>query len=207
MYRRLISLMRGAILFDNFDDNSIDTAKWTATGSADIAIAEISTELRISADAIYSGSANQGDLTSVSSFNLTGKTIQVDVPSPSTNLGTGASAAGGSQFLVQDTGNANNQVYTLTDSANIFFRRSNNGTLSGTNNTTGVTSHTKWRMVHNPNDNTWLFYTWTGSAWSLRFTSAAANWNPTSCKIALIGYIYGANQTNIATRFDNLIVF
>lgn len=194
----------GTAFTDNFDDNSIDAAKWTASNSTDITVSETSGELRMAADASYSGSLNIAFLTSVPSFDFTGKKVEVDLPSPSTNLGvSGASPAGGTGIRVQDNGNADNYAELFVDSDSNTYRRSNNGSNSQTSSATGHSTNTKWRITHNL-DNTWTFATFDGS-WTDRFTSVAADWNPTSVKIRLYGYIYGSNQQSVTSRFDNLV--
>jgi prepilin-type N-terminal cleavage/methylation domain-containing protein len=189
---------------DNFNDNSIDSAKWTTSNSADVSITETSNEMRFAADSSFSGSLNVAYLTSVPVFNFTGKRVDVDVPSPSTNLGnSGGSPSGGSILNIADTNNSNNSIAIYSDQSSMGYRRSNNGSYSILTTGLGI-SDTKWRIEHVSADNTWKFSTWNGSSWVLRFTSVAANWNPTSVTIGLIGYIYGPNQVNVTTRFDNI---
>lgn len=189
---------------DNFDDNSIDATKWTSEPSTDIIPAETSSEMRFPADASFSGSLNIAFLNSVPSFDFTGKKVEVDLPSPSTNLGvSGASPGGGTGIRIQDNNNANNYAEIFVDNDSNTYRRSNNGSNSESSSATGHSTNTKWRITHNL-DNTWTFATFDGGSWTDRFTSVAANWNPTSVKIRLYGYIYNANQVNVTSRFDNV---
>ncbi len=195
--------MGGIYFFDIFFDASINSAKWLPANSTDITISQGSGELKYTVDATYSGSSNTATLTSVPTFNFTNKTVDVDLPSPSTNIGVfGVAPSGGTYLMIYDTNNSANNATIIVDQDALICRRSNNG--SNSQDTTGNIAHTKWRINHNSSDNTWRFYTWNGSSWTLQFTSAAANWNPTSTKIQIGAYIYGTNQVNVVSRLDNL---
>ena len=194
---------------DDFNDNSISTAKWTPTNSTDITISETSQQLHFVSDASYSGSGNGASLVSVPIFNHTGQSTYVHFVSNTVDggpgLGVGTNGSGGSSFMIRDTANGGNSARIVVDGNSIIFRRSNAGVHSQSV-ITFTSDYRWWKIEHVSADNTWKFYTsFTGASWTLRCTSAAANWNPTAVVIDLGAYIYGPNSVGRSTDFDTLV--
>ena len=208
VHRLQVNLARTNYFQDLFNDNLIDSAnKWTIVNSADLTLTEqSSTHLRITADASYSGSANGASVTSIPAFDFTGRQAKLSLLNPGSMLGTfGASPSGGTQFVISDTNDPDNYALIVVDQDTIFYRRSNNGTTSESSET--HSSHVIWIIEHVASNNTWRFYTALDATSTpvLQFTSAAANWNPTSVKIGLGGYIYGTNMQSQTTQFDSIV--
>jgi hypothetical protein len=202
-----------AVFQDNFDDNSLDPLKWTAVNGLDISLSESSGEIRIAVDGIYNGTGTNdiSYIQSVPVLDFRGKFAQVDLPSPSTNLGVVGTvgpfpSSGGTELWIRDSNNTGNHVQITVDQHVIYFRLFSGGSMQDEATTaTGYNSHTKWKLEHNNSNNTWDFYTFDGSDWIHQHTSPAASWLPSQSHVLLIGYLYSANQINVTTRFDNLL--
>lgn len=188
---------------DNFDDNSIDPALWSTTVGADIAIAETGGQMTLATDASYSGGGgNFSELVSVPSLDFAGATFQIDLVQMPV---VGFSYNFLFYIYIYNTANANQNIYyQIQETDNGYFERANSGASHDDFFFTWDGSVTKIKFIHDNSVNEWQYWTFNGTTWTLEYTSLAATWNPTSCKIRIGAFISGpaANQTII---LDNLI--
>ncbi len=188
---------------DNFDDNSISALLWTKVNSTDVTITESSGQINFASDASFSGSTNSATLTSVPSFDFTGKTLEIDLVSGSGGLGQSNLQSAGSQVLVFDNADSTNVAGIFVDQNGMGYFRNNHGTGSSSSETYS-TNFQGYRIQHISADNTWKLWVKVSGVWTLKFTTAAANWNPTNVKIQLVAYIYGSTGQSKTTTFDNV---
>lgn len=169
------------IFEDDFNDNSINVAKWLAANSADVTVSEQSAAIRFAMDASYSGSANMATLTSVPTFNATGKNVEIAAPS---YINIGGNTWGFRLINTLTNGYVSFHIGTTNYVAELV-------NTSGTAVSNGIThnaTYTRWRIRHSTTGNPWRFDTYTSGAWtertSLSFTSGNP-WSPTAVKVVL----------------------
>jgi hypothetical protein len=188
----------GSTVFgDDFDDDVIDPALWTASNSADITVAETGGRMTFTVDSAYSDQT-EALLKSVPVLNFTGKTVTVDIAAmPFTG-----SSSGAMELRIVNNSNLDSYVYCSMGVGGIFFYRRNNGDETGLDATWDTFE--KIRIKHNL-DSTIEFSTYKTGAWTVQLTSDPIDWSPAACGIWLGTFIFGPSGTSKVAIFDNLV--
>jgi hypothetical protein len=183
---------------DNFNDNSIDSARWTKatveTQNVLVTVLEQNARIEIAPLAATAG-LNYNALRTVSTFNLTGGSVVVKVPQL---------AAGG---------NANTGLYVELDANNYYAFVTEAGTLyrkkrvAAVNNSDSVAysavNHLWWRIRHNPSDDTIKWDTSTNGASWTTLRSATREFAITAVKVEMVAGTYESTATPGTAFFDD----
>ena len=183
-------------LRDDFDDNSIDTGKWTAQADAGTAVTETNQRLELS---LSSAGVAYAGLTSTGVYSLYGSSVAVECVDP----GTGGAGRTASLDLALDTSNV---LKIIVDGPNVMAQT----IIAGINTSFGTTafgaSHRWWRIreaggsVSLETSPTGLRGTWT-VLYSLDTPFALG-----SLTVKLFGGTYATVGSPGTVRFDNLNV-
>jgi hypothetical protein len=177
-------------LSDNFDDNSIDTAKWpTNVGPV------VETGGKIQADASAVGAGEY--LRSVVGYSLIGSSVFVEVPTlPGTNV-DGDVYAWLKFFL--DT---NNEIALFWEEGTLYFRERIAGVNSETNLAYDPVAHRWWRIRETGGNVQWHTSP-DGTAWTQRRSKAAGRtWDLGAVELG--AWRTGSAPTPLYAEFDNL---
>jgi hypothetical protein len=181
---------------------SLDTSKWLATDSADIAITTTGSALRFTADASYSGTSNTASVISVPTVNFNGKIFNILYSTASNRIGTASD--GLVEFVIRDVNNANNYVTIRRENNLMTYRLSNNGVFDELANTSNGTTNLEQIIIHDTVNNLWKFYTVNGFTHVLQYTTSTASWNPTAVKIEISATISGTGTQGAVITFNHL---
>ncbi|MBS4040421.1 MAG: hypothetical protein KGZ81_07460, partial [Flavobacteriales bacterium] len=178
---------------DNFDDNSIDVAKWTAFNSP----SEASNKLDITTTlgGIYRG------LTSKLYYDLTSASVNVEVVSA------------GNQSLVSlevyplnlyQSGNTNSIFFLIAGGALIAYRRVNGVSTQLATTTYNSTNH-RWLQIRESGGTTYWETSANGTSWST-LHSATNPIHVGQLLVEISAGTYAAEATTTTVTFDNLNV-
>ncbi len=185
------------ILYDEFNDNSLDTSRWTVIDPNSTAVvSEQAQQLRIT---LAANSSGYNGVSSNATYDLTGKSFQVEVAQP-----------------VSQSGYAENFIELAIDQNNYFMINAGAGSMvmrsmvGGISDQTYVpiydpTIHRHWRLRHNPSTNVINFETSSdGTIWTTRKT-ASVGFSLTTLRVYLFAGAWGTgNSAPGAVKFDNL---
>lgn len=185
-------------LSDDFNDNSISTARWTATLGTGTAIDEVSQRLELTP---RSNGVGYALLTSSNTYDLVGKRLEFDVVQLANQAGF---IEGGVQFL--DSANNANRVLINTGAGYLLYRRSNNG--SNSDASPGIYDYpfTKFAMEHTSSTNTWRFYSYNAGVWTLRHAPPASTWTPSAVNLQIFSGSYGSVASPGKFIVDNVLL-
>jgi len=183
------------VFSDNFNDNSLDATKWTVVDAgSSAAVSEQSQQLRIT---LLPNTAAYNGVYSNSTFDMRGKTVQVEVPQA-------VSQGGWSQNYLQVMLDSQNYYLINVGSGSFVFR----SMVNGVNNETVIgydpTALPYWRIRHEQTANTVSFETSTnGVNWTTRKTVTAA-FSLTAVRFYLMAGAWGTgNGSPGAAKYDN----
>jgi RHS repeat-associated protein len=180
---------------DDFNDNSLNTNKWTALypgGSP--TVTEQAQQLQIT---LAPNTAGYNGVDSVSTHDLTGRMVQVEVPQV-------VSQAGWTENFFSLELNANNS-FLIDLSSQLMFRSRVNGVNDQTLIAYSPTLHRHWRIRHDQSANTINFETSAdGSVWTVRKT-VTPGFALTGLRFRLAAGAWGTgNGSPGAAKYDNL---
>jgi YD repeat-containing protein len=184
-----------ATFSDDFNDNSLDTAKWSVVAPTSPAVvSETGQRLQIT---LPPNTATYNGISSNATFDLTGKSVQVEVVQT-------VSQAGWCENFIQVVLDANNYYLIDVGSGSMVFR----SMTGGVNNQT-VISYTPsafpyWRIRHDQAANTINLETSSnGTAWTTRKT-VTAGFSLTALRFYLYAGAWGTgNGSPGAAKYDN----
>ncbi len=163
-------------LTDNFDDNSIDSAKWS-TSTTSATVSETSQQLQIACNASTSGAV--GRLISVGSYNLTGDSCFVKV----VQVANGAMETEFRLYYVDSS----NMVSLLQTGGTLFACQNVGGSYSTPASIAYNASTMLYWRIREASGTTYWEYSANGSSWTTLYSAA----NPiavTSLQASLICY-------------------
>lgn len=160
---------------DDFNDNSINPVKWTIIESGDATVEESDEQFKV----VNGDPAAGGSFASITSVTLDMEDRQVD-------LDIVEISDGSTCFLEIEAiaGGFGDFARIFISEGTIFYLLSDNG-IGYSSSSEAWGSQQKIRMKHRLSDNKMLFYTDSGSGWSLRFTSAELLWPVDEVKIRI----------------------
>ncbi len=181
---------------DDFNDNSLDPAKWSVVAPTSPAVvSETGQRLQIT---LPPNTAGYNGISSNATFDLTGKSVQVEVAQ-----------------TVSQAGWCENFMQVALDGQNYFLINAGAGSLvlrsmvNGVNDQTIIptfdpVAHHYWRIRHDQNANTINFDTSAdGSSWTTRKTAAVA-FSLTGLRFYLYAGAWGTgNGSPGAAKYDN----
>jgi len=183
------------VFSDDFNDNALDASKWTqvAPGSP-VAVTEQGQRLQVT---LAPGTAGYNGVYSTSTYNLTGKTAQVEVAQA-------VSQAGWCENFLKLELDAQNYFLMDVGGPDLLFR----SRVSGINNQTliaySAATHRHWRIRHDQSANTINFETSAeGSVWTTHKT-VTPGFALTSLRFHLMAGAWGTGNSNPgAAKYDN----
>jgi RHS repeat-associated protein len=182
------------IFGDDYNDNSLDANKWTVNSpGGSPAVTEQSQRLQIT---LAPNTAGYNGIDSVSTYNLTGRMVQVEVSQA-------VSQAGWAENYLSLDFDANNS-FLIDVGTQIIFRSRVNGVNDQTVLGYSPTVHRHWRIRHDPGTNTINFETSTdGSVWTTRKT-VTPGFALTNLRFRMGAGAWGTgNSSPGAAKYDN----
>jgi RHS repeat-associated protein len=180
---------------DDFNDNSLDTGKWSVVApNSPAVVSETGQRLQIT---LPPNTATYNGIYSNATFDLSGKSVQVEVAQP-------ISQAGWSENFIQVVLDANNYYLISVGSGSLVFR----SMTGGVNNQTVIgydpNAFPYWRIRHDQAANTINLETSSnGTAWTTRKT-VTAGFSLTALRFYLSAGAWGTgNGSPGAAKYDN----
>ncbi|HYV00475.1 MAG TPA: RHS repeat-associated core domain-containing protein [Pyrinomonadaceae bacterium] len=180
---------------DDFNDNLLDTAKWSVVDpNSPAVVSETGQRLQITLPA---NTAGYNGISSNSTYDLTGKSVQVEVAQT-------VSQAGWCENFIQLVRDANNYFLIDVGAGSLVFR----SMVGGANNQTVIgydaSAFPYWRIRHDQAANTINFETSTnGTAWTSRKT-VTPGFSLTALRFYLYAGAWGTgNGSPGAAKYDN----
>ncbi|HEX8424061.1 MAG TPA: S8 family peptidase, partial [Pyrinomonadaceae bacterium] len=183
----------GITVSDDFNDNSINTAKWNVGDAAGGIVAEQNGRLEVTPPASTTG---YNGYYSATTADLTDSRTSVEVTPGN------AAAYGAETYFMYAEGN--NYVLFATGGSNILFQTAVNGVMSRTYVPYSATQHRFWRFRHNrPTDQISWETSPDGVTWNVQRT-VARQFSITNLQLSLQAGKYTAAATGGTTIYDNL---
>lgn len=182
------------IFGDDYNDNSLDANKWIVNSpGGSPAVTEQAQQLQI---ALAPNTAGYNGVDSVSTYNLAGRMVQVEVPQA-------VSQAGWVENYLSLELDANNS-FLIDVGTQIIFRSRVNGVNDQTVLAYSPSIHRHWRIRHDPGTNTINFETSTdGSVWTTRKT-VTPGFALTSLRFRMGAGAWGTGNSSPGTaKYDN----
>jgi hypothetical protein len=192
---KLLASINPPIFSDDFNDNLLDTAKWSVIApSSPAVVSETGQRLQITLPA---NTAAYNGISSKSTYDLTGKIVQVEVAQT-------VSQAGWCENFIQVMLDANNYYLIDVGAGSLVFR----SMVGGVNNQTVIaydpSAFPYWRIRHDQATNTIYFETSSnGTAWTTRKT-VTPGFSLTALRFYLYAGAWGTgNGSPGAAKYDN----
>lgn len=183
-------LRKTEVLTDNFNDNSIDTAKWTTTDAGQIS--ETSQQLQITTKL----AGGYFDLLSVNFYNLTSSYVLAQI----VNAGNQSL---GLEAVIYAKIDDNNKVYWTIIGNVISAYKIVSGVKTAVRNDTGYNSSVhKFFRIRESSGTTYWDYSTDGVTWT-NYTSTANPIDPTAVYVALQAGTYQAEASTSTVIFDD----
>lgn len=192
------------IFSDDFNDNVRDPAKWIISTfrssegvqNPGVTVLEQNQRLEISPLANTPNYNYNGYVSFVNTYDLTGKSAQVEVVQAT-------SANQTAQMFLTVGSNSDNLAEILKSGSQLYFREVFNGSVTSTSVDYSSIQHRFWRVRHNPATDTILFETSAdGNLWTTQRTIARLL-AITSLRVELSAGTYGAAASPGTAIFDN----
>jgi RHS repeat-associated protein len=183
------------VFSDDFNDNSINTTKWSLYDPVSPAVvSEQGQRIQI---ALVPNVATYNGVMSVNTFNLSGMMAQVEVPQAVSQAGFTEN-----QFSIQL--NAQNQFLINVGSGSLLFRSRVNGVNDQTSVPYNPGVHMHWRIRHDQATNTIKFETsGNGTAWSTQ-KSVTPGFTLNGLRMFLTAGAWSSGNANPGTaKYDN----
>jgi RHS repeat-associated protein len=180
---------------DDFNDNSLDATKWSVVDpNSPVVVSEQSQQLCIT---LPPNTAAYNGVSSNSTYDLTGRSVQVEVAQP-------VSQGGWSENFIEVALDGNNYFLISVGSGSLVLRSMVGGVNNQSVLTFDGTAHHYWRIRHEQSGNTINFETSPdGTAWTARKT-AAVGFALTSLRFYLYAGAWGTgNGSPGAAKYDN----
>lgn len=172
-------------LTDDFNDNSLDPAKWTGSYGT---VAETNNQAEISCTAGYSGFISNG------LYDLTGSYMFAEITRPSIGIGT-------TQAYFQLNQDSNNGLIMVLESTNLTMRVRTAGSNSDTSITYDATAH-KWWRIRESGGSAYFDTSPNGVDWTNQRTVSTPAF-ATSVAVDLSSGYYGAETSPTPFILDN----
>lgn len=180
-------------LVDNFNDNSVDTAKWGNSFDSLATYTETGGRARIT---LSTTSGNYASYRSTTTYSLIGSSAVVDVP---TMCNTGeANAQAYFRLGIDD----NNYVQCTQFGGTLYFQKRVAGATTDVASVTYNSTTHKWWRIRESGGTTYWDTSTDGSSW----TNRASNANPitlTALTVDLAGGTFGATTSPGFIEYDN----
>jgi RHS repeat-associated protein len=183
------------VFADNFDDNLFDASFWTRYYAGAPTVSEQSSQLQV---AFSPNTAAYNGVYSNSTYDLTGRMVQVEVPQV-------ISQAGWCENYLQVELDANNYFMIQVGVGTLLLRSRVNGVNDQTTIPFDSTAHKFWRIRHDQNANVIYFETSANdTVWIIRKT-VTPGFSLTSLRIDLFAGCYGTGNSSPGTvKYDNV---
>ncbi len=193
---------------DDFDDNSLDPAKWQAdtwlgVDSTGTSYAETGGQLVMTPAANTAGN-RYGALRAVPVLDFVNKTCEMDWV---TYQDSGNDRSHG--FEIVDTVDTEKRIRLIQPgvlSMQLTVRSRNNFGFGVTDllNVSRDITKTKWRVINDHANQEWQFWSYI-SSWTLEFTGSYQNWVPSSCYLRLFWGTAASIPAAGVFTIDNLL--
>jgi RHS repeat-associated protein len=181
---------------DDFNDNSLDPSKWSVmfpTGTPPVT--EEAQQIRIT---LAPNTAGYNGVSSNSTFDVTGKMVQVEVAQA-------VSQAGWSENMLEMQLNPNNTFLINVGGGNLLMRSRVNGVNDQTSIGYDSGAHRHWRIRHDATANTVNFETSADSTVWITRKTVTPGFALTALRIYLVAGAWGTgNGAPGAAKYDNV---
>ena len=178
---------------DNFNDNVLDTSKWTDWSGTDVSETSKTLQIASTTAASYKG------MNSAVTGNLTGSYVQVEVPHVLTGL-TGAST------LLQVAIDNQHTITLYVGGTTFAAEYQINGVYTTPATMAYSTTAHRWWRIRESGGTIYYEYSADSSSWSV-LASAAAPFAVTNLRVSLFIGTTSANASTDTAIFDNLNAF
>lgn len=183
------------VFADNFDDNLFNTSAWTKYYSGAPTVSEQSMQLQV---ALSLNTAAYNGVYSNSTYDLTGKMLQVELPQA-------VSQAGWCENYLELELNANNYLLIQVGAGNLLLRSRVNGVNDQTSIPFDPSAHRFWRIRHDQNANVIYFETSANDTVWISRKTVTPGFSLTSLRVDLLAGCYGTGNSSPGTvKYDNV---
>lgn len=176
---------------DNFEDGTIDTAKWTATSSVGTVVSEGNGTLTF----VTSTSSGYADLTSVNTFDLTGKSSTTQIITAG-NQGLVSLEV----YAVQLSATGNNSLFFLVSGGVLYAYKKVANVQTNVASITWDAATQRWLRIRETGGTTYWEYSRTGLDWITLWSEA----NPITVTAMFVVPQVGTWQAELSATVVNL---